>query len=144
MIQRTQVEAPEGGKSAPESTHMGTSRRFMMAWNPWIESSRQAKTNPRLFRAKEIRKKTASKRINCQKLKGILTAGASKRRTAACNNAIVVPPSTLPKTRLSREMGATRTESRNPSARSSMTEMLEKIEEKRRTIITVPGKKYSK
>src|SRR5437762_13794305 len=144
MIQRTQVDAPEGGKSAPESTHIGTSRRFMMEWKPWIESSCQAKTNPRLFRAKEIRKNTASRKVNCQKLKEILMTGARTRKTAACNEARVVPPSTLPKTRLSREMGATRTESRNPSPRSSMIEILEKIEEKRRIIITVPGKKYSR
>src|SRR5438552_16073891 len=112
MIQRTQVDAPEGGKSAPESTHMGTSRRFMTEWKPWIESSCQAKTNHMLFRAKEIRKKTAVRSSNCQKLKEILTAGANKRKTAACNNARVVPPNTLPKTRLRREIGATRTESR--------------------------------
>jgi len=39
-------------------------------------------------------------------------------------------------------MGATSTESRKPSRRSSITDIAEKMEVKSTTITTVPGKKY--
>jgi hypothetical protein len=49
----------------------------------------------------------------------------------------------LPSTSASRGVGATSTDSRNPSRRSSMIEMFAKIDAKSTTSVTAPGKKNS-
>ena len=54
-----------------------------------------------------------------------------------------VAPSTLPSTIAMRETGATSTDCRNPSRRSSITEIVEKIAVKRRIIRGVPGRNSS-
>ena len=69
--------------------------------------------------------------------------GASARMTSPCAIARTVPPSTLPRTTIDRGTGATRTDCRNPSRRSSMSDTVEKIAVNSRTITTTPGKKYS-
>ena len=44
------------GKRDPETIHIGSSSRFMMAWNPAVDSMRQAITKPRPVREKLTRK----------------------------------------------------------------------------------------
>ncbi len=51
----------------------------------------------------------------------------------------VVPPITLPSTIAVRGTGATSTESRKPSLRSSMTDIMVKIEVKSTIMINAPG-----
>ena len=58
-------------------------------------------------------------------------------------SAIVVEPAILPRAIVDLGMGATRTHCRNPSLRSSMIEIVAKIDVNRRIITIVPGKKYS-
>ena len=66
------------------------------------------------------------------------SSGASGSSTAPCANPIVVAPSTLPRTIAQRGVGEASTDSRNPSRRSSISEMFEKIEAKSTTSATTP------
>jgi hypothetical protein len=50
-----------------------------------------------------------------------------------------VPPRTLPNTIAERGTGATNTESRNPSLRSSMTDIMVKIDVNSTIMISAPG-----
>ena len=58
-----------------------------------------------------------------------------------CARARRVPPAIFPAATANGETGETTTACRNPSRRSSMTEIVEKIAAKRTTRTTVPGKK---
>ena len=51
----------------------------------------------------------------------------------------VVPPITFPKTTAERGTGATRTESKKPSLRSSITDIIVKIEVNSTIMISAPG-----
>jgi len=44
------------GNSEPETIHMGSRSRFMMPWNPAVDSIRHAITKPRPVSAKLTRK----------------------------------------------------------------------------------------
>src|SRR5262245_12812500 len=87
---------------------------------------------------------TASNSGHCPQRTVIPTSGDSSSTSPPCITASVVTPRIFPSTKLSREAGATSTERRNPSRRSSITEMFEKMDVKRRIMSTVPGKKYSR
>ena len=116
----------------------------MTAWNPCVESTFQAKAKPS---AVSVRASTASTPAAASAesgVSGMPTAGARTRKTTPWSQARVAPPSTLPATIAARETGAASTPWRNPSWRSSITEMFEKMAAKRRTSATVPGKKYWK
>ena len=67
------------------------------------------------------------------------TSGAKTRKTSPCAAASVVPPSTLPSTMAARGTGATSTDSRKPSLRSSITDIMVKIAVKSTIITSVPG-----
>src|SRR5512143_4049529 len=49
---RSHEGAPSTGKNAPERSHIGIRKRFMIAWNPWVDSSDHAIANPRAVSAK--------------------------------------------------------------------------------------------
>ncbi len=66
-------------------------------------------------------------------------SGASARKIAACIEAMVTPPSVLPSTSDARETGATSTACRKPWWRSSITEIVVKIDVKSRVSMTMPG-----
>src|SRR6266404_7344565 len=144
MIQRINAGAPEGGNTAPDKIHNGIKNRFMIAWNPWVESIRQASKNPRPVNAKDNRNITTTSQITETMLKEMPTNGASNRNINPCTSASVVPPRILPSTSANRPTGATSTACRNPSRRSSMIEMVEKIAVNSSTSTIVPPKKYSK
>ncbi len=72
------------------------------------------------------------------------TAGAKTRKIRPCSVASVAPPSTLPSTMTERLTGATSTESRKPSLRSSITDIMVKMAVKSTIMISAPGKKYSR
>ena len=48
------------GKSAPDTIHMGTSSKFIIAWNPDVEFIRHAITKPRPVSVNEIRNTDAA------------------------------------------------------------------------------------
>ena len=56
----------------------------------------------------------------------------------------VAPPRTLPSTMALRLTGATSTVSKNPSLRSSINDIMAKIEVNRTIIVSAPGKKKSR
>ena len=56
MMARMTPCAVAMGNKEPETIHMGTSSRFMMAWNPAVDSIFHAMTKPRPVSVKEIRK----------------------------------------------------------------------------------------
>ena len=60
-----------------------------------------------------------------------------------CSRAIAAPPMILPNTMAQRGAGATRTDCRNPSRRSSMIEIVAKMAVNIRIMANVPGKKNS-
>ena len=89
---------------------------------------------------KAIIKRTNTNRTSLERLNEIpATIGASKTNRNPCREANVAPPRILPRTKPDRETGATRTESKNPSFRSSIIEMVEKMAVKRTTMTIVPG-----
>jgi hypothetical protein len=65
--------------------------------------------------------------------------GASRRRMIACPNERIVPPSILPSAMLILDIGATITDCRKPTCRSSIIEIDEKIEENNMIRRIVPG-----
>ena len=69
------------------------------------------------------------------------SAGAKQRNTSPWIVESVVPPSTLPSTITERCTGATSTESRKPSLRSSITDIMVKMEVKSTIMMSAPGKK---
>jgi hypothetical protein len=140
----SQPGAPERGKKAPERSHMGMRTRFMTAWKPWTESSTQAKAKPIAVIETASTARTAAAASPEATVRRMPASGASARKTIPCSQASVAPPNTLPATIENRETGATSTPWRNPSWRSSMREMVEKIAAKRMTSTMVPGKKYSR
>src|ERR1035441_9832565 len=66
-------------------------------------------------------------------------AGAKTRKMSPCAVAKVAPPSTLPSTMTERLTGATRTESRNPSLRSSITDIMVQMAVKSTIMIRDPA-----
>ena len=131
------------GKNAPESSHMGMSTTFMMAWNPWTESSFQAKAKPSAVSATARSASTpaASSADAARQLDPGERAPEPGRRPPAARPASRRPAPCRPRQR-TRETGATSTPWRKPSWRSSITEMLEKMAAKSSTRTIVPGKKY--
>ncbi len=75
---------------------------------------------------------------------GIPTSGAIARKMMPGIIARIVPPSTLPRTIAILGTGATSTDCRKPSLRSSMIEIVEKIAVESKMKSTVPGKKNCK
>src|SRR5262245_5513969 len=73
---------------------------------------------------------------------GTSTVKQSNKNTAACASAISAPPKILPNTIDQRGTGATSTACKNPSRRSSMTEIVAKMAVNKTIITSVPGKKY--
>src|SRR5471030_396077 len=144
MIQRINAGAPEGGKTAPDSSHNGIRKRFMIAWNPWVESILQASRNPKPVNAKESKNITTTSQIIDAMLKEMPTNGASSKNINPCTSASVVPPRIFPNTSANRPTGATSTACKNPSRRSSMIEIVENIAVNSSTSTIVPPKKYSK
>src|SRR5437879_12389586 len=71
------------------------------------------------------------------------TSGARKRSKIAWIIDNAVPPAIFPSAMLERGTGATITDWRKPSRRSSMIDIVEKIAVNSRIITTTPGKKYS-
>ena len=67
------------------------------------------------------------------------TKGAKTRKINPCAVARVVPPKTLPRTMAARGTGATITDSRKPSLRSSITDIMVKIAVKRTIMTNTPG-----
>ncbi len=61
------------------------------------------------------------------------------RKIKPCPAASVVPPRTLPSTIAERGTGATSTESRKPSLRSSITDIMVKMLVKSTIMISAPG-----
>ena len=111
----------------------------MMAWNPWIDSIRQAMIKPRLVRAKDTKNMTTATDNTEVTVRAMPATGASIRKSTPCSMARVVPPSACPSTMLMRGTGATSTPCRNPALRSSMTAMVAKIAVNKRTKMMVPG-----
>src|SRR2546426_1768632 len=143
MIARSHSGAPSDGNGAPDRSHRGIRKTVMTAWNPCVDSMRQAMQNDRAVRANATatRIRNDSPRTVAVSLRP--ARGASTRRTSPCATARTVPPSTLPRTKIERGTGATRTDCRKPSRRSSMTDTVEKMAVNSRIITTTPGKKYS-
>ena len=66
-------------------------------------------------------------------------SGASARKIAACMSAMATPPSVLPSTSAARDAGATSTACKKPLWRSSITDIVVKIDVNRTTSMTMPG-----
>src|SRR5687767_12651984 len=69
---------------------------------------------------------------------------ASGRKTRACTSAIAAPPQIFPSTIAQRRTGATSTDCRKPSLRSSITEIVVKMAVNSTISITLPGNEYSR
>ncbi len=69
------------------------------------------------------------------------TRGPKTRKMIPCTAASVAPPSTFPKTMDERLTGAASTDSRNPSLRSWISDIMLKMAVKSTIMATDPGKK---
>src|ERR1017187_10097209 len=139
MMTCNQPEALDTGKSAPDNNHRGMRNKLMMAWKAWVESMGQAMANPNAVREKETRKTVNTTSRNPIKVMCTPSNGANARKSSPWMVESVVPPSTLPSTMAARGTGATRTESRKPSLRSSITDIMVKIEVKSTNIMSALG-----
>src|ERR1035438_2151509 len=67
MIARITPCAVAMGNSEPETIHIGTSSRFIMAWNPEVESIFHAITKPKPVSVNDTRKIAPAARSTCSK-----------------------------------------------------------------------------
>ena len=84
---------PEAGKKAPDRSQMGIRIRFMIAWNPWVESIRHAITSPRLVRPKATRNITPAAARAETTVSEMPAAGARRSKRTPWSSAKVAPPS---------------------------------------------------
>ena len=89
IIARIQPCAVDMGKSDPETIHMGTSSRFMIAWKPEVESICQAMMNPSPVSANATRKTAPAMAGSCQTLTRTPASGAKARKISPCTQASV-------------------------------------------------------
>src|SRR2546425_8743260 len=143
MIARSQAGARSDGNGARDRSHRGIRKTVMTAWNPFVDSIRQAMQNDRAVRANATGARTRHDSLTTAGVSLRPARGASATRMSPCATARNVPPSTLPRTKIDRGTGATRTDCRKPSRWSSMTDTVEKMAVNSRIITTTPGKKYS-
>src|SRR5450755_4172335 len=139
MITCNQPEAPDTGKSAPDNNHSGMRNKLMMAWKAWLESMGQAMANPSAVSEKETRKIVSTMSRKPTKVMCTPTNGAKTKKRSPWIVESVVPPSTLPSTMAERGTGATSTESRKPSLRSSITDIMVKMEVNSTIMMSAPG-----
>src|ERR1039457_4567938 len=107
MMARMTPWAVAMGKSEPETIHMGTSSRFMMAWKPAVDSILQAITKPRPVRVKEIRNMAAATGMRSSGWMETPASGAKARKMRPWIQASVAEPRILPSTILVRGAGDT-------------------------------------
>ena len=96
---------------------------------------------PSAVRENATRKMTTIVSNRLAGVKWIPRAGANTRKISPCKVARVAPPRTLPSTITVRLTGATRTDRKNPSLRSSITDIMVKMAVNRTIMRSAPGKK---
>jgi len=117
------------GNSAPDTIHMGTRSRFIIAWKPEVVSIRQAITNPMPVSVNAMRKIAAITDGSSSTETETPASGANKRNRRPWIQARVAEPRIFPKTNAVRGAGETSIERRKPSRRSSMIDIVEKMAE---------------
>ena len=68
------------GKTAPDKSHKGIRKRFIIEWNPWVDSILHAKTKPKLVNEKLIKSIIKNDNPIISKVKVIPTKGAAQRK----------------------------------------------------------------
>ena len=112
----------------------------MMAWKPCVDSIRQAIENPSDVKPSDASSISPVTCISFQAVNSTGNVNASSKNSQPCMTASIAPPATLPSTIDQRGSGATSTDCRNPSRRSSISEMVEKMAVNSRINTNVPGK----
>ncbi len=113
----------------------------MMAWNPCVECIGQAIAKPSEVRAMPVKNRTISKSGIVTIERGTWSVKLSSKNTAACASAITPREYFAAHHRPPRHRRY-EDDCKNPSRRSSMTEIVAKMAVNKMIITNVPGKKY--
>ena len=110
-----------------------------MAWKPCVESIFHANRKPSDVKVNEIANNTATSSSRVTRDTEYPVSGRKARNTTACSHASVQEPSTLPSTIALRGAGDTIIDSRNPSRRSSISDIIENTAENITVNVRAPG-----
>ena len=142
---RSHEGRPWIGKNAPDRSHIGIIRKFIIIWKPCMSLIFDANAIPRLTNDIDI-KRMKTTDIKTPAIELILTPSRSAmpRIMNACISPVVIPARTLPRTIENLLIGATSISFRNPNSLSQRTDIPENIDEKRSVIAIIPGARKSR
>ncbi len=138
---RIHPEAPASGNMAPESSHSGIRNRLITAWKPCVDSIGQAITNPSAVRENAIRNTVSTVSPSTEREKWIPNGMPRIRKIRPCDRSHRGSAQNLAQHDRRAAHRRTSTDSKKPSLRSSITDIMVKIEVNRTIITSTPGKK---